>query len=80
VGWLAIADALAGVLFYSQISSMMTRVADTPEWNQLLVIDRVTDILGLIYWGYLVYVLQFNNKVKQNFLPLSTETATDQTP
>lgn len=78
VGWLNIADALLGILFRSQISRMMTQMVDTPEWNQLLLIDRTTDILGLIFWGYLVYVLQFNGRVKQSFMPLSAGPATGQ--
>lgn len=37
------------------------------EWQRVLLVDRIKDFLGLVFWGYLVYILQVNPEVKRDF-------------
>ena len=78
VGWINVIDAVSGMLFYSQASRFLSYFNVGIDWDQLIYMDRVTDILGLIYWGYVIIVLQFNDKVKQEFCAPPQETATEQ--
>jgi len=66
------------MLFYSQASRFLSYFNVGIDWDQLIYMDRVTDILGLIYWGYVIIMLQFNDKVKQEFCAPPQETATEQ--
>jgi hypothetical protein len=46
------------------------------DWQRVLLVDRVKDLLGLLFWGYLIYVLQINAEVKRDFLgPLPLQTS-----
>jgi hypothetical protein len=46
------------------------------DWQRVLLVDRVKDFLGLLFWGYLIYVLQINAEVKRDFLePLPLQTS-----
>lgn len=67
VGWLNVIDALSGILFHSQAARVLSHFKFGMDWERILYLDRVTDILGLIYWGYAIVVLQFTTSVKQEF-------------
>lgn len=72
VAWLAVIDATLTFLLIPRMAGMehwLGRIAPGVEWNRLLLVDRVTDFLGLIYWGYAIYVLQIDPEVKRDFFP-----------
>ena len=68
IGWLTIVDAISGFLFQSYVTGILSVVDQQADWDRLLLSDHLTDLLGLIYFGYLVYLLQFEKEVKQMFL------------
>jgi hypothetical protein len=78
VGWINVVDALFGFLLYDAASRLLSHFSFGIDWGQILYLDRVTDTLGLIYWGYAIIVLQFNDKVKQEFFAPRQETAAEQ--
>lgn len=78
VGWINVIDAVSGLLFHNVASRFLSYFRFGIDWDRILYLDRVTDTLGLIYWGYLILVLQFNDKVKQEFFAPPQETATEQ--
>jgi len=78
VGWINVIDAVSGLLFHTQAARFLSYFNVGVDWEGILYLDRVTDILGAIYWGYLIYVLQFNDAVRREFFAPSPETATEQ--
>ena len=78
IGWINVIDALSGILFHTQVTRFLSHFSYGVDWDRILYLDRVTDILGLIYWGYLIIVLQFNDKVRREFFAPPQETATEQ--
>ena len=78
VGWLTVGSAVFDMVFHPQISGLLTQIDHNTDWNRILFLDRVMGLLGLIYWGYLIYVLQFDRTVKHDFLSSLRETLTDQ--
>jgi hypothetical protein len=78
VGWFNVIDALSGILFHSQAARVLSHFTFGVDWDRILYLDRVTDILGLIYWGYLIYVLQVNHRVRKEFFGSSPEPVPDQ--
>lgn len=75
VGWITVVDALSGFLFHDVTSRMLSYFRLGIDWDQILYLDRVTDTLGLIYWGYVIIMLQFNGKVKREFFAASPQSA-----
>jgi len=64
-------DALTSLLLTSRtpgFSSWLSGLNLGMDWHRLMLIDRIKDLLGLLYWGYLISVLQFNAEVKRGFL------------
>jgi hypothetical protein len=78
IGWINVIDALSGILFHTQVTRFLSHFNYGVDWDRILNLDRVTDTLGLIYWGYLIYVLQFNDKVRQEFSASPPSTTGDQ--
>ncbi len=68
IGWLAILDFFSSLLFSAKGIELLTRIDPATNWNTIMQIDRVTDFIGLLFWGYAIYILQFNTEVKQLFL------------
>jgi hypothetical protein len=70
VGWLTVADALSSFLLTSGAAGFMSWL-DSLEpglyWPRVVLIDRTKDFIGLIFWGYLIYILQFKPEVKHEF-------------
>ena len=77
VGWINVVDAVSGLLFHDVASRFLSYFRVGIDWDQILYLDRVTDTLGLIYWGYAIIVLQFNDKVKREFFAASPRGAPD---
>lgn len=74
LGWLAVVSAFLGLLMSSQFSDMNSWlgrwVADLDmDWDRLLAFDRVQKVFELLFWGYLISVLQFDNAVRAEFFP-----------
>jgi hypothetical protein len=71
VGWLTAIDAPLSLLFTSRATGLtpwLINLAPGLDWQRVLLVDRVKDLLGLLFWGYLIYVLQINAEVKRDFL------------
>ena len=72
VGWVTVADALLSWLFTTQAGGFtpwLFSLVPGLDWQRALLVDRVKDFLGLLFWAYLIYVLQFTLEVKRSFLP-----------
>ena len=70
VGWLTVIDALSSLLFTSSAPGVvpwLERLVPGVDWDKILLVDRAKDILALFFWGYLVYVLQFDRGVRGEF-------------
>ena len=71
VGWLIVIDALTSLLFTSRtpgFSSWLSGLNPDMDWHRAMLIDRIKDFLGLLYWGTLIFVLQFNAEMKRGLL------------
>jgi len=69
LGWLVVLDVVSSLVFSSNISEILTHIDRTTDWNRLILIDRVTDLVGLVFLGFAIYILQFSSDVKKIFLP-----------
>jgi hypothetical protein len=78
VGWINVVDAVSGLLFHDVASRFLSYFRVGVDWDQILYLDRMTDILGLFFWGYLILVLQFNEKVRSEFFPSQAATVGEQ--
>ena len=78
IGWLAVLDFISGLFLSAKIGELLTHIDRLADWNSLILIDRITDFISLIYWGYAIYILQFNNKVKNIFLSTSSVDSQEQ--
>jgi len=70
VGWLTVVDALLSFLFTSRATDFTTwlhNLAPGLDWQRALLVDRLKDSLGLLFWGYLIYILQVNPEMKRDF-------------
>ncbi len=73
-GWLAVISACFGLLLSAQFSgtnSWLVRLLPNlnMDWPKLLAYDRIEKVFELIFWGYLIAVLQFDAEVKKEFHP-----------
>jgi hypothetical protein len=73
-GWLIVVGAVFSLLMSSQFSDMNSWlghwVADLDlDWGRLLAYDRVQKVFELLFWGYLISVLQFDHAVRDEFFP-----------
>jgi hypothetical protein len=74
VGWLSALGALFGLLTSPSIASLngwLTDFLPGIEWNRVMEVGQIQNLLGLLFWGYLVYVLM-RQRVKSEFLPART--------
>jgi hypothetical protein len=39
------------------------------DWQRLVNFDRSQKVFELLFWGYLIAVLQFDEEVKKDFFP-----------
>ncbi len=73
IGMVMVIDAVTSVLFQRQILTLLSRITREIEWSPLLSLDRLTDLLGLIFGGFLIYTLQFKAEVKALFFNSEAE-------
>jgi hypothetical protein len=69
-GWLAVFGAILSLLASTQMADMGSWVSHwLPEWDwqKLVNFDRIQKIFELLFWGYLIVVLQFDEEVKKEF-------------
>ena len=78
IGWLAVLDFISSLFLSSKIGELLTHIDRLADWDSLILIDRITDFISLIYWGCAIYILQFNNEVKNIFLSTSSVESQEQ--
>lgn len=70
IGWLVVIDGVTSLLFIVSapgLSGWLERFLPGFDWQLLLRFDRVKDLVGLVFWGYLVFELQTDPEVKRAF-------------
>lgn len=78
LGWLAVISAFFGLLMSPQLSdpsSWLGRIVAglDLDWKRLLAYDRIQKIFELLFWGYLIFVLQFDASVRNEFCSQAVE-------
>ncbi len=68
IGWLAVIDFFSGFLTSITGLELLNRIDPSTNWNVIVQIDRITDFIGFIFWGYAIFILQFNTEVKKLFM------------
>jgi hypothetical protein len=66
-GWLVILNFFLGVILSSQSVEMLKDLRITVDWDKLILEDFISDLLSLVYFSFIIYMLQFNMKVRQMF-------------
>ena len=72
LGWLTVIGAVFSLLASSQIANMgpwISHLLPEMDWQKLMNFDRVQKVFELLFWGYLIAVLQFDDEVKKEFFP-----------
>ena len=72
VGWLSVLSSLSGILWSSHASAIIDRfggVVPGIDWHGVAQAGLAENTLGLLFWGWLIYVLQIDPDVKKEFLP-----------
>lgn len=72
VAWLTVISAVFSLLASSQLSdlgSWISRWVADLDWEKLLQFDRIQKVFELLFWGYLISVLQFDAVVRDEFFP-----------
>lgn len=72
IGWLAVFDFITSLVFSSKAGEFLIHFDQSINWNTLMLIDRATDLVGFIFWGYAIFILMFTPEVKQLFQPENT--------
>jgi hypothetical protein len=67
IGWLAMIDGFFSTVLSNRVGAYLSYFIDASHWSRIQYLDRLTDILGFIFWGYLIYLLQFDNQTKNLF-------------
>jgi hypothetical protein len=78
VGCLAILDFVSSIFLSSQLGDLFVNFEGITNWDKLIMIDRIKDFIGVIFWGYAIYVLQFNNDIKRIFFSETKTNMIDQ--
>ena len=78
LGWLAILSAVFTLLTSTQLSEMgawLSRLVPglDLDWEKLMQYDRVQKVFELLFWGYLISVLQFDPQVRKEFCSRAAE-------
>ena len=71
VGWLTVFDAVTGLLITlprGSAGAILNRMLPGLDWPRLLLIDRITDLMGLAYFGWLLFVLH-SEELRRRFQP-----------
>lgn len=67
IGWLAVFDFFTSLLLSSKAGEFLIHIDSNVNWDQLMLVDRATDLVGFIFWGYAIFVLMFDPGVKRIF-------------
>jgi hypothetical protein len=75
IGWLTVISAVFTLLAsprVGELGSWLSRLAPATagmDWGKLLKYDRIQKVFELFFWGYLIWVLQFDSAVRDEFFP-----------
>jgi hypothetical protein len=72
IAWLAVVSAVFSLLASVQLSDMGSWISQwlpDMDWEKLMQFDRMQKVFELLFWGYLISVLQFDAEVKKEFMP-----------
>jgi heme/copper-type cytochrome/quinol oxidase subunit 4 len=78
VGWLAVIDVVSSLLLSSKVIEILQYFNLDLDMSRLILIDRITDFIGVIFWGYAIYILQFNSDIKRIYFSENTTNMIDQ--
>ncbi len=70
VAWLTVMDAISTWLFTSGNEGFLPWLASLApglDWHKAFLVDRIKDLLGLVFWGYAIYTLQLDREAKREF-------------
>jgi len=78
IGWLTVISAVFSLLASSQITNLSAWIAHWApgmdlDWEKLMQFDRVQKIFELLFWSYLISVLQIDRELRSEFVPRKTE-------
>jgi MFS family permease len=71
IAWLTVFSAVFSLLASAQIATINSWVAHwlpDIDWEKVINFDRFQKVFELLFWGYLIAVLQFDAEVKKEFL------------
>ena len=75
VGWIALAGAFFGALAGPRLASIaglhgqLALEGSGLDWNRVMAAGLLQNILAVAFWGYLLYVLNVNRRVRAEFTP-----------
>jgi len=72
IAWLAVLSAVFSLLASAQFTAAGSWIAGRLQewdWQKLVNFDRFQKVFELLFWGYLIAVLQFDEEVKKDFFP-----------
>lgn len=77
IGWLTVLNALFALLTSAQLTEISAWLARLVpgidlDWRKLLQYDRIQKGFELLFWGWLISVLQFDAAVRAEFFPSCT--------
>ncbi len=70
IGWLAVIGAVFSLLMTTPSSRFAAYIAQwlpDMDWEKLMNFDRFQKVFALLFWGYLISVLQFDTAVRDEF-------------
>ncbi|MFC2101588.1 hypothetical protein ACFLS7_01180 [Bacteroidota bacterium] len=68
IGIINIVDAGLSLLFNEKIIAFISQFLNIGDEGQILLLDKVTGILTLIFWGYAIYLFLADEEVKEIFI------------
>jgi hypothetical protein len=71
IAWLTVMSAVFSLLASARISEMgpwIARWLPDMDWERLMQYDRIQKVFELLFWGYLIAVLQFDDEVRKEFM------------
>jgi hypothetical protein len=70
IAWLTVISAVFSLLASAQVSDLGPWIAQwlpDMDWQKLMQYDRIQKVFELLFWGYLISVLQFDAEVRKEF-------------
>jgi MFS family permease len=72
IAWFTVFSAVFSLLVSARIPNMGSWIAQwlpDMDWPKLMRYDRIQKVFELLFWGYLISVLQFDPVVRDEFFP-----------